>query len=279
MQMQWPFRILMCRPKYYGVEYRINPWMNLKNNVDQSLKFQQWKHLHHLIIRLGGYVEYVLPQPGLPDMVFTANSALIKGNKAVMSSFRHRERRGEEKYFSRFFEKIKDIEQLIFVTDDFTNQSYFEGAGDALFAGDVLFAGYNIRSAGEVYEHIKEFLDLDKLVMCELVDEYFYHLDTCFCPLGEEHAIFYPNAFSNKSEEAIRSSINAIPIIKEEAKKFACNAVVLGENIVMPSGCPKTIEILNQLGYNVYTCDMCEYIKAGGACKCLTLDITSLFGE
>ena len=40
------------------------------------------------------------PQPGLPDMVFTANAGLERNGTVLLSSFYHPERRGEEHYFA-----------------------------------------------------------------------------------------------------------------------------------------------------------------------------------
>jgi len=61
----------------------------------------------------------------------------------------------------------------------------------------------------------------------------------------------------------------AVP--ENEAKHFACNAVVLGKHVIMPANCPETKNHLEHKGFTVFECDMSEFIKAGGACKCLTL--------
>ena len=60
---------------------------------------------------------------------------------------------------------------------------YFEGAGDALFCGDTLFAGYRIRSDIGGHQQLGDLLGC-RVIPLELVDPRFYHLDTCFCPLA-----------------------------------------------------------------------------------------------
>ena len=60
---------------------------------------------------------------------------------------------------------------------------FFEGAGDALFCGDTLLAGYRIRSDIRGHQEMGDLLGC-RVIPLELVDPRFYHLDTCFCPLA-----------------------------------------------------------------------------------------------
>jgi len=92
-------RWLLCMPDHYDVRYEINPWMNVERKPDREIALRQWLRLHHLFIRFGAWVEYVDPAPEQPDMVFTANAGLVKGNKVVLSRFKHEERQGEEAFF------------------------------------------------------------------------------------------------------------------------------------------------------------------------------------
>ena len=96
-------RWLVCRPKDYDVRYQINPWMDLSQTPEKELARTQWNNLHHHIIRLGGWLEYVDHADGWPDMVFTANAGLVRGKDVVLSNFRHPERAGEEAFFRQWF--------------------------------------------------------------------------------------------------------------------------------------------------------------------------------
>jgi len=83
----------MCPPEYYEVDYVINPWM--EGNIHKSSREaaqSQWQGLRQLLAQ-SGQVECIDPQPGWPDMVFTANAGVVAGKKAVLSHFLHRERR------------------------------------------------------------------------------------------------------------------------------------------------------------------------------------------
>lgn len=97
-------RFLMCSPHYYEVDYVINPWM--EGNIHRSSlekAQEQWQGLYQKISERAS-VDLVKPQPGWPDMVFTANAGLILGDQVVLSRFLHPERQGEEPFFKEWFE-------------------------------------------------------------------------------------------------------------------------------------------------------------------------------
>ncbi len=263
-------RILMCRPDYFDIEYEINPWMNIRCKTNSKRAVEQWEKLYKTIESCGAKISLVPPAKGLPDMPFTANAGLLYKGKIILAHFKVIERQGEVAYFNDWFEKAG----FKVVNRPGRDQSsyFYEGAGDSLPAGDKLFVGYGFRTERKFYEETSYF-DQNKLVYCELVNPYFYHIDTCFCPLNDKQAIWFPNAFSPDSQKRMQAAIELFPVVEDEAKRFACNAVVLDKHIILPSGCPKISATLEKLGLKTHACDMDEYLKAGGACKCLTLRI------
>ena len=74
-------RILMCPPDYYGIEYEINPWMKRERGSTPERAQAQWRNLHGALTKLGVAVELMTPQPGLPDLVFTANAGMLYGRR------------------------------------------------------------------------------------------------------------------------------------------------------------------------------------------------------
>ena len=257
--------LLLCPPEHYGIEYEINPWMDRARKADPALAGTQWQGLHDALRSLGCQIELIAPQPRLPDMVFTANAGLLAGKTFIRSNFRFKERRGEEAHFEKWFAgrdyKIARLPEGLF----------FEGEGDALFSGDVLFCGYRFRSDIRSHQLIGEILKC-LVISVELVEDRFYHLDTCFCPLPDGGAIWFPGAFDEYGRRAIRHHIpSLIDVAPEEAARFACNAVVLGKDIVLPDASPKLCAALTERGYHPHPLPMTEFLKAGGACKCLVL--------
>ena len=265
----FPKKALLCHPKYFDISYEINPWMNKKIKANNSKALLQWNMLHHLLLKLGIWVEYINPELNLPDMCFTANGGLTKTvnstfKKAVIPNFKFPERQKESVFFKEWFFK-RGYEILI------PSNGFFEGEGDALFINDTLICGYGFRSDKAVYEEICNFLDVKDALNVELCNPYFYHLDTCFAPISDTKAIIYEGAFTAESLNLLRSRFELINIKEDEAKRFACNLVRIQNQIIIPSQCPDTTKKLEDLGYSVYSIELDEFLKAGGAAKCLTL--------
>jgi len=257
--------LLLCPPDHYGIEYEINPWMDRRQNAEPALARAQWGALKAKLESLGAKVELLAAQPSLPDLVFTANAGLTVGKRFIRSNFRFPQRRGEEPHFEEWFAR-RGFEIL-----RLPEGLFFEGEGDALFCGDVLFCGYRFRSDIRSHRAIGEMLKC-LVISVELVMDRFYHLDTCFCPLGDGSAMWYPEAFDDYGQRALRKRIpSLIDVAPEEARNFACNAVVLGREIVLPEGCPILYTELRERGFQPHPLPMTEFLKAGGACKCLTL--------
>ncbi len=258
-------RILMCPPDFYGIEYEINPWMSRARGILGDRPKEQWRVLFETLLQLGVHVDLMLPQPGLPDLVFTANAGVVYHDQFFSSRFKHAERARETPYFDAWFAEHG------FRTRHLPEGLYFEGAGDALFCGDALYAGYRIRSDALGHQHLGAELGKQVLPM-ELVDPRFYHLDTCFCPLAPGEALYFPPAFDEYGRRVLQSHIpKLIEVAEPEAERFACNAVVVGKKVVINAGSDRLARDLRARGYECVFVDLDEFIKAGGSAKCLTL--------
>ncbi len=255
----------MCPPDHYGIEYEINPWMSTERQADHALAVDQWNCLRQLLVDAGAQISEVAPVAGLPDLVFTANAAIVYRQQAILARFKHEQRQGEEAHFRNSLENL-GIE-VTDPPDDFS----FEGAGDALFCGETLFAGYRMRSDAGGHQEIGALLDV-RVLPLELVDPYYYHLDTCFCPLAEDEAIYFPGAFDEYGCRVLSENVKKlIPVEENEARSFACNAVVVGRKVITNTGCPRLHEQLQTAGYQPVATALSEFVKAGGSAKCLIL--------
>jgi N-dimethylarginine dimethylaminohydrolase len=261
-------RLLVCPPDYFRIDYEINPWMRLSNEVNPERARAQWHGLMRVLEEeVGAALERMQPVPGLPDMVFTANAGSVLGRQAVPSRFRHPERQREEPYFEAWFkEHGYDVTRL-------DEGLYFEGAGDLLGFPDAWFGGYRQRSDVRAYQRLSEIFGRE-IIPVELVDSRFYHLDTCFCPLSGGELLYYPPAFDTYARTVIEERIDqkrrfAVP--GPDALRFACNAVCVGKHVVLPAGCPDTATFLTAHGYEPHPLPLDEFMKAGGSAKCLTL--------
>jgi N-dimethylarginine dimethylaminohydrolase len=264
-------RILMCAPDHFGVDYVINPWMeHNKGQTDASLSRQQWGRLHEALAQ---QAEVVLmpPQPHLPDLVFTANAGLVWKDIAVVSRFASKERQGEEPFDRAFFQEQG------FKVADWPQEVSFEGAGDSLFhrGDEILWQGYGFRSDKKSVELLSGILGV-RVIGIHLVDPRFYHLDTCFCPLPNGYVMYFPAAFDATSRHAIENQVapdKRIVVEEGDAVKFACNAVELNGHVFVNGASAKLSDDLKAAGFTVQQTSLSEYMKSGGAAKCLTLKL------
>ena len=255
----------MCPPDNYGIEYEINPWMSRQRGANRDLAIEQWEGLVTILSDVGAEISLLRPAEGLPDLVFTANAALIYQQRAILSHFRHTQRQGEEPLCAAWFTEHR------FTAERLPEGRFFEGAGDALFCGETLVAGYRIRSDVKSQQWLGETLNCEVLPL-ELINPHYYHLDTCFCPLAAGEAIWYPGAFDDYGRRALAERVaNLVPVAAEEAQSFACNAVVVGKHVITNTGCQKLHRNLVELGYTPHETPLSEFVKAGGSAKCLTL--------
>lgn len=262
-------RVLMCPTDHFGVEYVINPWMQGQiGRVDRDRATRQWNNLKNTLSELAD-VEVIDPGKGLPDMVFTANAGLLLDDVFVPSNFRVPERDGEVPLFNRWFaDRGYKIVEL-------PREQPFEGEGDALFhpGQPLLWAGYGVRSGIEAHPTLTDIFNVE-VVSLRLVDQRFYHLDTCFYPLPDGRAVYFPAAFDDRSLNEIRKRIPAdkrIEVGEDDAMHFTCNCVRLGDTLVTNYAGEALQQRLNAWGYTVRCSTVDEFLLAGGAAKCLTL--------
>ena len=258
--------LLMCPPDYYEIAYEINPWMSVKRKANREIAKKQWEDFHNLLIReLKIRVELMKPVPKLPDLVFTANGGLVYKRIFIRANFRHKERQPEAAFFEDWFKKKGWIVKRV------PPVHRFEGEGDALFLGKELYTGYHFRSDIEAHEFVAGTLKVPYCAL-ELADKRFYHLDTCLMPLDDKTALAHLPAFEPYSQQMIRETVpGLIEVPEEEALRFACNALVVEEDVVLNAGCPKTEAALRKRGFKPHALDFSEFIKAGGSAKCLAL--------
>ncbi|MHC5598948.1 MAG: bifunctional arginine dihydrolase/ornithine cyclodeaminase, partial [Nostoc sp.] len=270
--MTSPIRFLMCPPDHYDVDYVINPWM--EGNIHKSSRdraVEQWQGLHQ-ILKEHAIVDLVPPEKGWPDLVFTANAGLVLGDNVVLSRFLHKERQGEEPFFKQWFEANG------YIVNELPKDLPFEGAGDALLdrEGRWLWAGYGFRSELDSHPYLAKWLDIEVLSL-RLIDERFYHLDTCFCPLANGYLLYYPGAFDAYSNRLIEMRVapeKRIVIEEADAVNFACNTVNVDSIVIMNKASDALKTRLADAGFQVLETPLTEFLKAGGAAKCLTLRVT-----
>jgi N-dimethylarginine dimethylaminohydrolase len=265
-------RYLMCPPRYFTVEYSINPWMDPSQPVSVDLAMAQWIALKSAYERLGHTVEVIDPQPGLPDMVFAANSGTVIDGRVLGARFRAPQRTAEADHYRRWF--VQDSYRDVVMPT-----SINEAEGDLAWTGSVLLAGTGFRTDPAAHAEAQEVLGVP-VVSLRLVDPRFYHLDTALFVLTESgmsspaQIAYYPEAFSPGSQRVLRRLFpTAIIATDADAECLGLNGVSDGRNVVLPVEATALAEQLIYHGYEPVPVDISELRKAGGGPKCCTLEI------
>lgn len=287
--------VLMSGVDYFDDQFAINPYMNAKDPVE----FDKAKHEHEAIRQAlqaaGVQVIQVAPPEGCQDGVYTANWALCRGNKAVMSRLPNK-RKAEEPYAEQV---LRDLgKEIIYAPDNLR----FSGQGDALPCGNDLFVGSTYRTDREMHDFLAETLGYN-VVSLETIpkrswgglgprainkttgwpDSFFYDIDLALAVLrapsnGQKGLIAWcPEAFTHESRQRLHAydGVEKIVVGRGEAMNgFACNLVSTGETVIMSARAPKLKAELVRRGFKVVTPEITELAKGGGYIRCTTLTLS-----
>jgi len=270
---------LMCRPDHFGVTYSINPWMDpgkWASNVRSLSKSarDEWTALQHTLLNHSVAIEFVRPVKELPDLVFTANAAVVLDRTVLLARFRHPERQREQRYFEAAF-RAPNMRGLIDRVINLPADLILEGAGDCAWdhTRKLFWMGYGTRSDAASGRAVEEVFNT-KVIPLELVDARFYHIDTALCLLPRGEIMYVPDAFTAKGRAVINERVEPAQRIElgpDDACQFAANAVCIN-NILIMSACGERLRSeLRDRGYSVVTTPLPSFLRSGGSAMCLTL--------
>ncbi|MBI5631474.1 MAG: hypothetical protein HY921_11385 [Elusimicrobia bacterium] len=274
--MPEPAAVLMCPPDYYDVVDVKNPLMAGKvGTVNKSLAHRQWEDVCAAFERAGKSVRRIEPIRGLEDMVFCSNQTFAgltpEGEKVcLLGQMRHSSRKREVPAFEEWFKK--EGYRVARLKD---SSFSFEGSGDAIWhpGKRLIWGGHGFRSEPEVYGELSEIFKAP-VILLKLVNEKFYHLDTCFCPLNQEAVLIYPAAFDSASLEVI---LKIFPVVltaseSEASRSLACNAAIVdSRTAIVQKGTTSVARHMQVVGLQVIEADTSEFIKSGGSVYCMKM--------
>lgn len=261
-------KILLCPPIYFDIEYAINPWMHIEQKVNREKVMREFENLKSTYKKIGADFDELQPTKGLPDQVYTTDMGLPVGKLFIKSNFKYGQRKPEAtigaEYFTSKGYAVYNIPPTV----------SFEGEGDLIKNNDRYFMGWGQRTMYEAEEYLHIALQKE-VIPLKLKNPSFFHLDTCFAPLNNEVAIYYPKAFSLDSRQTLAKCFKElIPIDQKDADAFACNLVILDKHIVIHEGLsPELRNTMESYGFKIHGLDMSEYLKGGGSVKCVSLQI------
>lgn len=247
----------------FSVDFEINPYMHQIDQPDKAAAIQQHEAIMQAHRDAGRKLEYLPTVPGIPDMIYVANSGLTRGNKVILS-FLPPERQPETPHYRKWYQD-NDWEVI-------EPPYLFSGQGDALPLGDKVIMGTGWRTDIRMHDFVAKELGYQVIPVQTLGQEW-YDCDLAIAILRQDLIAFCPEALNSASIERLSSipGVGYITVSLQEAQKFACNLVSDGVTVVMTNDAPELQTAIEAHGLKTILCATDQLAKGGGAIRCTSL--------
>lgn len=273
--------VLMSGTAYFSVE-ELNPYSNRQNQPDPRKAAREFAAIKAALETAGIRVIKIDEPKDCQDGIFTANWALCRNNKAILS-YLPPQRQSEQAWAKQQLEALG--------ISTIAAPYPFSGQGDMLPCGNRLFAGMGYRTDPRMHQLVSELLGYEVISLQTVPelsdgtpvvnrvtgwpDSFFYDIDLALAVLTPKLIAWCPAAFTPESQRKIRAlPLDAIEVSLEEAKQqFACNLVSTGSIVIMSDSAPQLQAAIKAKGLTVLTPHIEELAKGGGYIRCTTLTL------
>ncbi len=277
----------------FSSQQAINPYY-FDSHADATLAQKEHTAIREALEQAGVNVVITSSPIESQDGVYTANWALVRGDKAVLARLPD-VRKAEEPHAAQV---LRDLGKEVIEVPDTLR---FSGQGDALSCGPYLFCGNGYRSDEAAQTFAADALGYTRIQLQTIPqvdaagnpvinavsgwpDSFFYDIDLALAvirhpdPQSAQPGLiaFCPEAFTQKSRETLLAlkDIETIEVSLAEAEQaFACNLVSTGETVIMSDKAPVLRAALEACGLTVVTPRIEELAKGGGYIRCTTLTL------
>jgi N-dimethylarginine dimethylaminohydrolase len=283
--------VLMSDALHFSAEQAINPYYD-DSHVDTSRAEAEHSSIAEALTNAGVQVVSVPSPLDSQDGVYTANWALVRGDKAVLARLPN-VRKAEEDHAEAI---LRELGKEVVHTPEGLR---FSGQGDALPCGNYLFCGNGYRSDEAAQAFAADYLGYERIQLQTIpetdaegvpvvngisgwADSFFYDIDLALSiikePTDTEKGLiaYCPDAFVPASQELLAAfdDVDKIIVSLDEAQNaFACNLVSTGATVIMSAHAPELKAALEARGLEVITPEVAELAKGGGYIRCTTLTI------
>ena len=195
-----------------------------------------------------------------PDSCFVEDPALVTRKCAIITNPGAASRNGEKKEIIGAIKKFFTDDQIEYIKAPGT----LEG-GDVMMVGDHFYVGRSARTNEEGIRQLTEILAKYDMTCSEVKLEEVLHLKTGVNHL-ENNNMLISGEFLTKPEF---QKYNKVVIPEDEC--YAANCIWVNDTVIVPTGYPKVLKAVQDLGYKTLTVDTSEYRKLDGGLSCLSL--------
>jgi len=266
--------VLLCRPTYLeAVPCCSVTRESLCDGFVPSIVEATRQHMVlEAILEANGVATRLLPaQPGMPDLCFTRDSAVMTpwGLLGLNPASAHR--------------RLEPAQMMVFARNarlpalGTIEVGTVEGGDICLARDGLLIVGWSgERTSQRGAEAVCElFAAAGWRTMTYRFDPHFLHLDTQFCMVDDDLAVACVDVLHDDFLRALTAEgIELIPVSYKEARRLGCNLLALGRRRVVASGGNMRVAAeLRRRGVRVEMVDVSQFERCGGGVHCLTMPI------
>lgn len=230
---------------------------------DLPLALEQHEGYVQALERAGARVIRLEPDPAYPDSTFVEDTAVLGDSYVILTRPGAPSRRGEVPPMRRALEPFAARTHII------EEPGTVEG-GDVLETFGRILIGISERTNEEGARQLAGFLDIEGVVSTT-VDirgiPGLVHLKTGISFLGDDRM------FAIRELERAASALGYEVVRVPEGEAYAANSLDVNGNLLIPAGCPRSADLLGDLGHTIVPLEMSEFRKMDGGLSCLSLRI------
>lgn len=209
------------------------------------------------------------------DQLTPRDIGVTIGEKFVLCNMARSSRRYESAGIFKYLQNRKGEEPNILLPPE--HDMLLEG-GDIVVDKGKVFVGISQRSNPKGFAFLQDsFPDFEVIpVYCRSIEEgeNVLHLDCTFNPVGREHALIYPDGFT-EIPSAMRE-YEWIEVTKKEQAALATNVLSLSREVVIArdhESCSRVNDLLRKSGVEVIEVPFDAAPATGGSFRCCTLPL------
>jgi len=285
---QNPFlTFVLCPPYYVETKIKNNSWMDKKISgnltIDHEKFLGEWWNMYE-IMTANSLVFLLPPKKGLQDQTYVNSFVCLNDGKTIiLSKFRAKGRKGEEKIAGNFLKKLG--------YNVIQSPYFFEGYPELKFSGqkdkkdkDIYYGGYGIRSEINFHKWAEKEFNI-KIIKLREVDPFLYHLDCSLFVLNKDNVMVCTEMFTKKELKQIEKITKIHDVSIDSAYQGITNSIKIGDFVINASSLDymketdkwykqeknknKELEkICDKVGLEIVYVSLSEAMKSGALASC-----------
>jgi dimethylargininase len=227
--------------------------------IDVELACAQHAAYRAALAACGAEVTVVAADEACPDCCFVEDTAVIAGDRALITRPGAPSRRAETRAIA---DALRAHVELVTMEEPAT----LDG-GDCMRVGDTIYVGRSARTNAAGIARLAEVFgpagSRAPVVAIDLPPGVL-HLKCVCSPLDDERILL--------ADDSLAPSLFDAQVVRIPAEEtYAANAVAIGKHVIVADGFPRTHEALDRAGFTLHPVPTSEVRKADGSLTCQSL--------